>query len=255
MKAFVESLKSRNETLFYFGLLCLVLALLCWVLSRVSPMQVQGVNAWYKPLKFCLSTTIFSWSMAWYLHYLPQGPAIKGFVWVTVIALGFEIAYIGLQAARGQLSHFNQSSPFYAAMFSLMAVAATVVTLYTAYIALLFFTKPLPALPQHYLWAIRLGLLIFVVFSFQGFTMGARLAHGVGGADGGPGLLFLNWSITHGDLRVAHFIGMHALQVLPLLAWYALKNTGLTLTVATLYLALAAFTWWLALAGKPILRL
>jgi hypothetical protein len=192
--------------------------------------------------------------MAWYCQYLPNFN-VKLFNWTIIVLLGFEIFYIAFQAGKGQLSHFNVSTPIYSTLYSLMAIAATVVTLYTAYVAVLFFTNQFPDLPNYYLWSIRLGLIIFVIFSFEGFVMGSKLSHTIGGADGGPGIPFLNWSTKFGDPRVAHFIGMHALQLLPLLSFYLLKDIQLTFLLSILYLLLSVYTLMLALQGKPLIRI
>ena len=140
-------------------------------------------------------------------------------------------------------------------MFSLMAVAATLATLAVGYIGFKFFTTPLPHLPDYYVWAIRFGIILFVVFSFQGFVMGGNMAHTVGAKDGGLGLPFVNWSLTHGDLRIAHFIGMHALQVLPLLAWFVFKNVNITTAAFIVYGLLAVFVLMQALRGKSIIQI
>ncbi len=250
MQEFILQLKFRNETLFYYGLACLAIAIVCLVMTKVSSTQVYNVNAWYKPFKFAFSTFTFAWAMAWYCHYLPSFP-IHIFNWTVIFLLSFEIIYIAIMAAQGLTSHYNVSSPIYSLLFSAMALAATLVTLYTAYVGLLFFTSEFPALPRHYLWAIRLGILIFVVFSFEGFLMGGRLSHSVGLENDNSNLFILGWSKLVGDLRVAHFIGMHALQVLPLLSFYLLRDTKLTLLAGLLYGALALFTLLQALNGKP----
>lgn len=254
MKQIIDTLKYRNEPLFLFGLVCLVLAIIFLSLTKFSDIQVLGVNAWYKPFKFALSTTFYAWAMAWYCAYLPNFN-LSVFNGIVIVLLGFEIVYIAIQAARGQLSHFNLSNGFYSFLYTLMALAASIVTLWTAYVAVLFFQQDFPNLPDYYVWAIRLALIIFVIFSFEGFVMGSRLTHTIGGLDGGGGLPLVNWSTKFGDPRIAHFIGMHALQVLPILAYYLLKNTKLTIGVAVLYAALATFTLVQALQGKPFHKL
>ena len=250
---FIEELKSRNETLFYFGLICLVSALVFLSLTKFSNTQVYNVSAWYKPFKFTFSIFLFAWTMAWYCYYLPSFN-INYFSWAVIVLLGFEIVYIAIQAYRGQLSHYNLSSPIYSVLYVSMALAASLVTIYTAYVGLLFFTNSFPALSNYYLWAIRLGIIIFVVFSFEGFVMGSRLTHTIGGTDGGTGIPLLNWSTKFGDPRIAHFIGMHALQVLPILSFYLLKNTKATIAMAVLYSLLAVFTLVQALQGKPFFK-
>jgi hypothetical protein len=88
-------------------------------------------------------------------------------------------------------------------------------------------------------------------------------AHSVGVPDGGPGLPFLGWSTTGGDLRIPHFFGLHALQVLPMIGWLLAQHTPtwlrrphrLTLlwTAALAYLALIALLTWQALRAQSII--
>jgi hypothetical protein len=251
MMAFIQELKIRNEALYYFGLLNFVAAILMILLAQFTSVKVYNVNAWYKPIKFALSIGMYAWTMAWYIYYLPSFNTGL-FNIAIIVLLGFELVYIVLQAARGQLSHYNISTPFYASLYVLMALAASLVTIYTLYVGILFFKTPFPELPVYYLWSIRLGIIIFVVFSFQGFVMGSRMTHTIGGPDGEAGLPFLNWSYRYGDPRVAHFIGMHALQVLPLLSFYLLRNTRAVFIVSIVYALLATFTLIQALNGEPV---
>lgn len=253
MVEFIQNIKERNETLFYFGFICLLFSILFLILTKTSTTQVFGVNAWFKPFKFAFSTFTLAWAMAWYCYYLPNFN-ITLFNWSVIVLLGFEIFYIAFQAGKGQLSHYNLSTPVYATLYSLMALAATLVTLYTAYVGFLFFTSSFPDLPNYYVWAIRLGMLIFVIFSFEGFAMGSRLNHSVGALNDNSNLFIMGWSKTVGDLRVAHFIGMHALQVLPILSYYLLKNTKLTIGLSVVYGLLAVVTLIQAVQGKPLVK-
>jgi hypothetical protein len=250
---FIQELKGRNQTLFYYGLLCLAFSFICIFLTKHTTIQVYNVNAWYKPFKFASSTFMFVWAMAWYCSYLPNFN-IKLFNWSVIVLLGFEIFYIAFQANKGQLSHYNTSTPVYSALFSMMALAATLVTIYTAYVGFLFFTNSFPNLPDYYVWAIRLSIIIFVIFSFEGFAMGSSLNHSVGALNDNSNLFIIGWSKTVGDLRVSHFIGMHALQVLPILSFYVLKNTKLTIGLSIIYGLLAFATLIQALQGKPFIK-
>jgi hypothetical protein len=248
---FSKELKIRNKELFYFGALCLALSIVCIVLSKLTTTQIQGVNAWFKPFKFAVSIGLFAWTMAWYCHYLLHFNT-SIFNWTVIILFGLELVYIIFQASKGQLSHFNISTVTYSMLYSLMGLAATIITLYTAYIGLLFFAQTFPSLPIYYLWAIRLGILIFVVFSFEGALMGSRMNHSVGAINDNSNWFIVGWSKTVGDLRVSHFIGMHALQLLPLLSFYIFKNTKSTIIISLLYAVLAVTTLVQALNGKPI---
>jgi hypothetical protein len=223
------------------------------ILARTTTTQVYGVNSWYKPFKFAFSTLTFAWAMAWYCYYLPDFNS-KLFSWSIIMLLGFEVVYISIMASRGQLSHYNLSTPFYGAMFSLMAIAASLATLYTAYVGFLFFKNSFTDLPNYYVWAIRLSIIIFVIFSFEGFAMGSRLSHSIGALNDNSNWFILGWSRTVGDLRVSHFIGMHALQVLPILSFFVLKNTKLTIGLSIMYGLLALMTLVQALKGRPLLK-
>lgn len=248
----LAELRMRNEELFFFGLVCILGGLAFLFAARLSRITLDEVSVWYKPFKFAMSIGIYSWTMAWFCAYLPTFN-LSAFSIFTVVALGFEIVYITFQAARGQRSHFNNSTPLYATLYALMALAATAVTVYTAYVGFLFFNDNISGMPSHYLLAIRWGIIIFVIFSLEGFVMGGRMSHTIGGADGNHGIPILNWSRKFGDPRVAHFIGMHALQVLPFIAYYIVKNNTAIHIIAILYLLLALVTLMQALNGRPFI--
>lgn len=254
MNNFFITLKFRNEPLFYFGFCCIVSAIVFLGAASVSKMQVTGVNAYYKPFKFALSIGIFSWTMGWYCWYLRLPGQVSGYSWALIILLGFELFYIALQAFRGQLSHYNSSTPIYALILAIMALAAVGITLYTAYVGFLFCKRSFPELPEYYIWSIRLGIFLFVIFALEGLVMGARGAHTVGGPDGGGGLPVLNWTKKLGDLRIAHFIGMHALQLIPLISFYVLRNLKLTLLLGAIYAVVAVLILIQALNGRPFIR-
>jgi hypothetical protein len=255
MNTFLSELKSRNELLYWFGLICLAGAALCLVMTFISAKQVLGINAWIKPLKFFLSSILFVWTMGWLMTYLNEERKVIIYSWVVILVFAFELVYIVWQAAKGELSHFNISSAFNGIMFSLMGIAISVMTAWTGYIAFLFFQKSFPTLSEAYVWGIRLGLVLFVIFAFAGGIMAAKLSHNVGGEMiTSKGLPVLNWSRQFGDLRVAHFFGMHALQILPLIGFYVSKTKSSIIIIAMVYAILITATLVQAIMGKPLIR-
>lgn len=252
---FLSELSIRNQPLFVYGLICLIGGITTSVLSFTTSIEVLGINAFIKPTKFFFSMFFFVWSMGWFLGYLEATPIISIYTWTVISVLSFEIIYILIQASMGSTSHFNNSTAYHSTLWSLMGIAISLMTLFTAYIGMLFFFMEFPELSSGYLWGIRLGILLFVIFAFEGAVMGANMAHTVGGPDGGEGLKFLNWSITRGDLRIAHFIGMHALQVLPLLGYYVFSGSRAIIIAGILYFLVALFVFIQALKGIPLLRM
>jgi hypothetical protein len=131
-------------------------------------------------------------------------------------------------------------------------------TALVVWLTILYFVAQ-PNLAPALVWGIRLGLVLFLLASAEGALLVRNRAHTVGAADGGSGLFFLNWSTTHGDLRIAHFVGMHGIQILPLAGWLLSRNNkqaGVAVVSLLFAAILAGFVWALreALAGRPLWR-
>lgn len=253
MIAFFSDLRKRNKLLFNFGWLCWLGALVCMVQFQRDQTFVAGINAWIKPLKFYASSAIFAWTMAWFLIYLNKQRKVKVYSWMVVIVFAFELVVITWQAANGRLSHFNISTPFYLWLYNAMGIAIVIMTLWTLYMGFLFFRQKEFSIPDTYVWGIRLGIILFVIFSFEGGVMAYRLQHSVGYIDGSPGLPLLNWSKQYGDLRVAHFFGIHALQIIPIVSYYLCNRVWKVYLFTTLYLAFVVVMLLQALNKIPFI--
>jgi hypothetical protein len=249
---FLHELKRRNPVMFWYGWLNVLGAIICLVLIQTTTVQVNNINAFIKPFKFFISIAIFCWTIGWFMYYLQMPNKVRNFNIMAVIVFAFEIFVITWQAANGRLSHFNNSTPLYAWLFRLMGIAIVTLTLWTGYIGYLFFKKKDFNLPKSYLWGIRLGIFCFVLFALEGGAMAAALRHTVGGDDGGKGLPLINWNRQHGDLRIAHFLGMHSLQLLPLFGYYFSNTSRTTITFALFYVILVTGVLIQALMGYPL---
>jgi hypothetical protein len=263
----IRELHHRDPLLFFTGASMLLLLVVVTLLSISDTRSIMGLNPWIKPMKFMASITIFLWTVAWFMPETQPRPRARAIVrWTIASAMVIEIVMITMQAWRGTTSHFNIATAFDAAVFNIMGIA---IALNTAAIVLFWWIirRDTPPRRAGYIWGIRLGVLLFLVASIEGGLIVGNNAHTVGAADGGPGLPFVNWSTEYGDLRVAHFFGMHALQALPLLGFVLDRTTrsrqpsvnsvarNSVIAVSILWLAVTAGLLYSALEGRPLLAL
>jgi hypothetical protein len=244
----------------------------------LDPRVITGAPAWMKPAKFAASTAIYALTLAWVFRSLPGWPRLRQIVgWTTAVVFAVEVAIIDMQAWRGTTSHFNVATTFDAVMFGIMGTLITLQTITSGAVAVALWRERGFA-DRALGWALRLGMTLTIVGATVGGMMtrptAAQLeragatqvmtivgAHTVGAPDGGAGLPGVGWSREHGDLRVPHFVGLHALQVLPLLV-LALRRRGspeplrvrAAIVAAAAYAGLFVTLLVQALRGQPVLQ-
>lgn len=253
---FLAALKSRNKLLYYFGWINAVSFVICLLLYFIDDTIITGINAWVKPMKFCLSVGIYSWTFGWLLEYLKNKKLSIGISWFVVLTMLVENSIIIFQAARGEISHYNISSSLNGMLFGLMGVFIGINTIINALTLLLFLFKSQVTIEGYQLLAWRAGLFLFLVGSISGGLMIANMGHTVGAVDGGPGIPFTNWSTQAGDLRVAHFFTLHSLQLIPLFAYlipeHKKKKALLVLLFSVGYALICMLLHYLALQAIPL---
>ena len=222
--------------------------------------QILGINPWVKPLKFDVSVAIFLVTMAGVLSGLRDFERAKWWIGGGIaIALILENGIISLQSLRGVRSHMNSSTPLDTVLFASMGILIAINTGLVAWTLGLISIYPTHWAPA-VAWGVRLGLVVLLAGSIEGVLIVSNGGHTVGAADGLPGLPFVNWSRGHGDLRVAHFFALHALQAFPLLGWLSSRTAlpvWLQLTVtcagAVVYVGAVWLLFRQAMAGQPVL--
>jgi len=254
-----------------------ILVLICLVGLVVDPRTLTGAPLWAKPLKFSISVLVYAITLSWLLPFLRRRRLGWWIGTVAIAALAIEMVIIVGTAWAGVTSHFNVSTPLASTLWSVMAFSIVVVWMATLLVAVLLFRADLGD-PARSL-AIRAGALVAVAGMGLAFLMtgptaaqldtfqGIAGAHTIGVPDGGPGLPLLGWSTVAGDLRIPHFVGMHALQAIPLTALLlellagripalAEPRTRLRLiwVVIGLYVGMLALLTGQALAGQSIVR-
>ncbi len=227
-----RSIERWSPVLIQFSVANLFLLAVALVGLAVDPREITGAPAWLKPAKFGISGAIYLFTLAWMVREVPDSRMLRVASRLIAWIIAGETALIALQAARGTTSHFNIDTPINAAIFSTMGIGIATVWVMSA--VLLWVHARTRAPDRAMALALRLGLALNILGAGVGWTMTqprpAQISamrrgthpflvgsHTIGAPDGGAGLPITRWSAAHGDLRIPHFVGMHALQLLPLL--------------------------------------
>jgi DNA-binding MarR family transcriptional regulator len=267
-----------NAPLFFLTVSALALLIVCVGGLIFDHRVLLGVPIWLKPAKFAVSSAIYAATMIWVLGYARGGSKwILSLSWIIAACFFIEDGLIVMQAIRGTESHFNIRTPFDISVWTIMAVTILLLWVTNVFAAGLLLTTRLP--DAAFAWSLRLGLGLAIIGMAVAFLMtqptSAQLAgyahgqialagaHTVGATDGGPGLPGVNWSTRHGDLRVPHFVGLHALQILPLIGWLLTlapfrrlderSRTALVWTAGIVYLGVIGLLTWQALRGQSVI--
>ncbi|WP_410643072.1 hypothetical protein [Amycolatopsis sp. lyj-346] len=244
------------------------------------------VNApiWLKPVKFAGSIGLYALTLAWLLTHVRRGRR-AGWWFGTVFAagMGLDVALLVWQiAVRGRTLHFNKATPADVMINDLVAGGAYAAWLMAAAVAVLLLFQRIPdrALRSALRWGAALAVVGMYVATLMFSPSPAQQAvldangrpstfgaHSVGVEDGGPGLPVVGWSTVGGDLRIPHFVGIHALQVLPLVAFGLLVaarrhrvlesdvvRRRLVRTAGAGHLGLIALLTWQAERGQSVVH-
>lgn len=218
-------------------------------------------SVWLKPFKFAVSFAVLFGTLAFASERLLDAMRRSLFIFIlavaTAAAFAFEMAYISSQAARQEESHFTESSDFHERMYSLMGLGATTVMTAVAVVGLIALIDRTAPLKQGLRLGIGLGFLMTTVLTLWVAGDLAENGRFIGVPDTDHARLpLLGWSMEVGDLRPAHFLSLHAMQVIPFLGFLADKM-GLSLraiwAVAALYAGLTVVVLLQALQGVPLI--
>jgi hypothetical protein len=246
----MSSLSTTQKILFYYGLSMVIALTLTYLWSWFDLRTLRDVGIWAKPMKFMAATAVFCITTVWLTTLVNTtvgfSDAFKGVAGLIIVTSFFEVAYISLQAARGEPSHYNTNDAFHIFMFALMGVMAVGLTASQAWLAWLIWSD----LGDTKLSATTLGVLLglgltFVLATVSGFQLGGYQP------PSGVGLPMVGWHWKN-DLRPAHFLGVHAQQFIPLAGLLAERFLGANAVAGfSVFTGLNLAAWcvltWLAL--------
>ena len=251
----LDDLRHGNIWLWRTVVAMLIGTALMLVLQFFDARLFNGVSVWDKPAKFFLSLAVQFATVSWALCYMSQiersQRSINWAVWLMLIAGWGEIFYIIFRASRAEASHFNSESLSAVVGYAMMGIGALTLTFSAAFIGWKLWAKRGAGLWRE---AAGLGLILgSALGTASALYMSAHQSHWMGGVqtDAG-GLPIFNWSVSGGDLRVAHFVGLHASQIVPLAALSGDRRVVYFAGVAMITLTAAIYV--MGMTGNPLFK-
>lgn len=248
--------------------LCLVAIPLTLLLLGLDRRVLDDEALWLKPLKFHISLAVHGITVLVASRFLPEVwqshtiTKIGLFVFGAVIL--YEAIFLSLQAGRGVRSHFNDATAFDAIGGFIMAAGAGVLVIVPLILGVALAAATLRGgwgsiAADPFPFAMALG---FILAGWLGGQTGSAIGANGGpfvGVDpsAGPFMPLTGWSLNGGDYRISHFLGVHAMQAIPIAALILLAFlpsgvvAALTLPLAGGWAGLTLFTLARASEGLP----
>ncbi len=219
VRNFFRMLARKDRMLFRLGWALVFAVPVFAALGLLQPAATMNASPWIKPIKFSMSFASFAWTVSLFLM-LVRIPAWQRRLARKTIAVSVTIEMLCL-AAQAWRNAGPNSTAFADFLIQQGTTAmVSINTLVTIWFLVVFSRKRERIKLTDYaqIVAIRLSIWIFLLGNAIGGYMLGRGSHTVGASDSGPGLPFVNWSTIGGDLRIAHFIAIHAIQIVPVFA-------------------------------------
>ena len=264
VRSFFRELDATDPLLSRLGWTLLFVIPIFAALAIFVPAGAALVNPWIKPIKFSMSFSTFASTVSLLLLALriPKWQLTLARRAIA-ISVAFEILSLAAEAWRSAY-HLAGHSFLDASLAQVTNSMVMVNTAIVCWMLALYCANRVrtESVDGPMVSAIRYSIVIFLAGNAIGGYMLARGSHTVGVADGGPGLPFVNWSVIGGDLRIAHFIAIHAIQIVPLFAYILsqmspvlpLKHRRIAAGAVTLAVSVAVgATFVQAALGRPLI--
>jgi hypothetical protein len=195
------------------GALLFVSGLIHFTILVVGGGSWLGPLSWRKPTTFGLSFGLTLITIVWVVSFLRLGERARTWlIGAFTLTCALETSLVTLQTLRGVPSHFNLETAFDGLVARTLAAGG--LTLVVIIIALTFASfRGRAAEPLSLLIAIRIGFVVLIASMVVGGLMIARGMTLVVAGD--PQAAYA----TGGALKPIHAVTMHAILVLPALAW------------------------------------